>query len=141
MKIAVSASGPYLNSPVDPRFGRCQYLTIVDTDTMGFEAVPNPAANAAGGAGIQAAQMVVQKDVEMVLTGRCGPNASEVFEASGVPITTGVDGTVEDAAKRCAKGELYPNALPGTGPGQGRMRGESRVGKRMWSNRRRRSIR
>ncbi len=75
MKVAASASGPDLESAIDPRFGRCQYLTIVDTDSMEFESMPNQAASAAGGAGMQAAQLVVQKGAKAVLTGRCGPNA------------------------------------------------------------------
>jgi len=55
MKVAVSATGPSLDSPIDPRFGRCQYLLIVDSDSLDFEAVENPAVMAPGGAGIQAA--------------------------------------------------------------------------------------
>ena len=30
MRIAVSASAPDLESPVDPRFGRCPFYLIVD---------------------------------------------------------------------------------------------------------------
>jgi predicted Fe-Mo cluster-binding NifX family protein len=42
MKIAVSATGTDLNAQVDPRFGRCANFILVDTDTMAFEAIPNP---------------------------------------------------------------------------------------------------
>jgi len=123
MKVAVSASGPELGSPVDPRFGRCQYLTIVDTDSMDFEAIANSAASAAGGAGISAAQLVVQKGAEAVLTGRCGPNASQVFQASGVPVIMGVGGTVGEAVERYKKGELSsgPQAAMRGGGGGRRM--------------------
>jgi predicted Fe-Mo cluster-binding NifX family protein len=108
MKVAVSASGPDLSSPVDPRFGRCQYLAIVDTDTMEFESIPNQAVSAAGGAGISAAQQVVEKGVGAVLTGRCGPNAYQVFQASGVEVVQGAAGTVEEAVQRYKSGELSP---------------------------------
>jgi len=37
LKVAVSASAPSLDAPVDPRFGRCAYFVIVDPDTMQFE--------------------------------------------------------------------------------------------------------
>ena len=37
MKIAVSATGPDLDAEVDPRFGRCAYFAVGDTDTMEFE--------------------------------------------------------------------------------------------------------
>ena len=42
MKVAVTASQPDLESPVDPRFGRCEYFIIVDTETGQFETYENP---------------------------------------------------------------------------------------------------
>ncbi|NHV96508.1 MAG: hypothetical protein HA494_01770 [Thaumarchaeota archaeon] len=48
MKVAVSAAGGSLDAQVDPRFGRCPYFVIVDTDTMAFEAIPNTSADAMG---------------------------------------------------------------------------------------------
>ena len=56
MKVMISASGDTLDSSVDPRFGRCAYFVLVDTDSLQFEAFPNDSAMASGGAGIQAAQ-------------------------------------------------------------------------------------
>ncbi|MCJ7594880.1 MAG: dinitrogenase iron-molybdenum cofactor biosynthesis protein, partial [Desulfobacterales bacterium] len=41
MKIAVSSTGNHLDSPIDPRFGRCAYFVIIETDDMGFEAFEN----------------------------------------------------------------------------------------------------
>ncbi len=97
MKIAISASGRDLDAEVDPRFGRCQYFIIADAETEGFEAVDNTSAGASGGAGISAAQMIVDKGVEAVLTGNCGPNAHGVLSAAGIKIITGVSGKVKDA--------------------------------------------
>src|SRR4030042_2416072 len=94
MKVAVSASSPYLESPVDPRFGRCPYYLIVDPKTMAFEAVENPHVGASSGAGIQAAQLVAQKSVEAVLTGRCGPNAFQTLKAAGGKVVDGATVTV-----------------------------------------------
>jgi predicted Fe-Mo cluster-binding NifX family protein len=108
MKIAVSASGADLDSPVDPRFGRCQYLAIVDSDSMAHEATANPAATAPGGAGIQAANLVVQKGADVVLTGRCGPNASQVFQGSNVRVISGIQGTVREAVEQYLAG---PSAI------------------------------
>jgi len=46
MKVALSATGPGLEDLVDPRFGRCRYYIIADTETLQFEAVVNSGASA-----------------------------------------------------------------------------------------------
>lgn len=50
MKIAVSSNGKNLDSQIDPRFGRCAYFLIVETDDMNFEAFKNDNLALAGGA-------------------------------------------------------------------------------------------
>jgi predicted Fe-Mo cluster-binding NifX family protein len=97
MKIALSATGPTLDDEIDPRFGRCQQFIIADTENDSFEVLNNSSAAAAGGAGISAAQMIVEKGVEAVLTGNCGPNAHGVLSSAGIKIITGVSGKVRDA--------------------------------------------
>ncbi len=123
MKVAVSSDAAGLDSQVDPRFGRCPYFIIVDTETMDFEAVENPNVMAMGGAGIQSAQLIANKGAEVVLTGNCGPNAFQTFSAAGVKIIVGVAGTVRDAVERFKRGELQattqPNVSSHFGMGQG----------------------
>ena len=85
MKIAVSSQGDSLDAAASPVFGRCPIYLFVEPETMEFEAVPNPAMNQAGGAGIQAAQFVVNQGVDAVLSGNLGPNAYDVLNAAGVP--------------------------------------------------------
>ena len=132
MKVAVSASAPSLDAPVDPRFGRCAYIIIVETDTMQFEALQNPAQYAGGGAGIQLAQIVASKGVKAVLTGNVGPNAYQALSAAGIQIITGVSGTVREAVMKFKSGELRtvpsPTVPPhyGMGMGMGRGRGMGR---------------
>jgi hypothetical protein len=67
MKIVVTSNGRDLDAPASPMFGRCPVYVFVDTDTMQFEAVDNPAMSAAGGAGIQAAQFVVEQTARLRL--------------------------------------------------------------------------
>ncbi len=86
MKIAVSADGTDLDAVASPVFGRCQGYVFVDTESLSFEGVANPALGAAGGAGIQAAQFVVENGVEAVVTGNVGPNAYNVLDAAGVAV-------------------------------------------------------
>jgi len=82
MKIAISASGSDLSSSVDPRFGRCPFFLLVDTDTMEFEAVENSNVSAMSGAGIQSAQFIANKGAKALLTGSCGPNAFQTLQVN-----------------------------------------------------------
>jgi len=124
-KIAVTASSNEIDSPVDPRFGRCPYLLIVDPETMEYEALDNVYAGASGGAGIQAAQRLAAEGVEALLTGSCGPNAFETLRAAGVRVIVGARGTVREAVERYLSGEgleeaSRPDAPPHYGMGKGR---------------------
>jgi predicted Fe-Mo cluster-binding NifX family protein len=115
MKVAISTSGQDLSGMVDPRFGRCPYFLIVDTETMAVETVPNGAVGTAHGAGIQAAQLVASKGVKAVLTGNVGPNAYGALYASGINVLTGVSGTVAEALERFIRGELSATSSPTVG--------------------------
>lgn len=106
MKIAVTAKGTDLEAAVDPRFGRCPYFLVVDSETLECTAVENPNQSAGGGAGIQAAQLMAEHDAEAVLTGNCGPNAYRTLEAAGVDVIVGVNGTVREAVERLKAGDL-----------------------------------
>jgi predicted Fe-Mo cluster-binding NifX family protein len=128
MKIAVSSSGNDLDSQVDPRFGRCAYFVIVETDDMGFEAFENGSIALGGGAGIQAAQFVASKGTKAVITGNVGPNAVQTLSAAGIETFVGQSGTVREAIERYAKGKINSTSTPnvadhygmGSGAGIGR---------------------
>jgi predicted Fe-Mo cluster-binding NifX family protein len=132
VKVAVTSTGNKIESPVDPRFGRCVNFLIVETDSMSFEIVPNAAVGSAHGAGIMAAQLIASKGVKVVLTGQVGPNAYNALTASKVKIITGVSGTVLDAVEKFKRGELKQTERPtvsghfglgGRGMGRGMGRG------------------
>jgi len=99
MKIAISSSGKDLDSPIDPRFGRCQYFIFVDPETMEFEVSENEGLMASGGAGVQAAQSVVQKGASAVITGNLGPNAASALSASGIKVYLVPGGTVKEVTE------------------------------------------
>jgi predicted Fe-Mo cluster-binding NifX family protein len=97
MKVAVTANGVDLDAPISPVFGRCSTYILVDTETMQFKALDNPALSAPGGAGVQAAQFVIEHGAQAVLTGNVGPNAFGVFRAADVPVFLLGNGTVHSA--------------------------------------------
>ena len=119
MKICVSATGNNLEAPLDPRFGRCHYFIIVDTKTMQFEAIPNIATNATGGAGIQAAQTITNKNVKTVITGNIGPNAFEALSTAGIEIITGASGTIKEVIDQYKNGKLQKTGAATVGEHSG----------------------
>ncbi len=101
MRIAISSTGPELESAVDSRFGRCAGFLIYDLDNDTHEFVDNGQnREAASGAGVQAGRTVVAQNVSAVLTWHCGPKASQVLEQGGVTIHNGYDGTIQDAVAK-----------------------------------------
>ena len=112
MKICITSDGDNLDSRVDPRFGRCRYFLIVDTDTLTFEAVQNTNAEAMGGAGIQSAQLIAEKGVKAVLTGNVGPNAFLTLQSADIEVITGVTDTIREAAEKYKRGEFKPTQGP-----------------------------
>ena len=108
MKIAITSKGTTLDDQVDPRFGRCAHFVIVETDDMACEAITNGNAAAGGGAGIQSAQLVAEKNAKVILTGNCGPNAFRTLEAAGIEIVIGASGTVREAIEQYKAGKLSP---------------------------------
>ena len=127
-RICVTAASGNLDAQIDPRFGRCQYLLIVESETMAFEAVPNIASNAASGAGIQAAQVIASKGIKVLVTGNVGPNAFQALSAAGIKVVTGAFGNVKEAIEKYERGELKETSSPtvrghhGMGGGRGRGR-------------------
>lgn len=117
MRIAVTAENPNLDSAVDPRFGRCPYFVIVNSDDMSFDALANPHRDRQGGAGIQAAKLMAEQGVQAVLTGSCGPNAVEALNAAQIRFVNGTTGTVRQAVEAFLQGQGAGagNPAPGTG--------------------------
>lgn len=107
MRVVVTSDGSSLDAAVSPVFGRCQTYVFVDTDTMKHEAVANPAAGAAGGAGIQAAQFIIQRGADAIVTGNVGPNAFGVLRSAGVPVyLSSGPATIQQALDDFKEGKL-----------------------------------
>lgn len=119
MKICITSENNSLDSKLDPRFGRCQYFIIVDTDTLEFEAIKNPNVDAMGGAGIQSAQLLASKKVKSLITGNVGPNAFQTLQAAGIEVFTVASGTVKDVIEKYKKGELKIASGASVGPHKG----------------------
>lgn len=99
MKVCITSLGRDLYSEIDLRFGRCNFFIFVDTDSMQYDAIENPWKEAQQGAGIQAAQMVINKGVKKLITGKVGPSAERVLIKAGIIIIYST-GKIMDAIKK-----------------------------------------
>lgn len=86
MKIAIPVDEKRFDSTVCVSFGRTPYFLFYDTDTKEEVYWINQAADSQGGAGIQAAQKIVDQKADVVLTIRCGENAGDIFKAADIAI-------------------------------------------------------
>lgn len=114
-RIAVTCVSDAPDTAIDPRFGRCQYFMILGPDGR-IEIVPNAAKDLGNGAGIQAAQEMIDRKVEAVITGDVGPNAYRVLSAAGIDIYVGCGGAAKEAIERYRRGALA-QATGATSPG------------------------
>lgn len=107
MKIAVTAKGEKLESPMDPRFGRASYILVVDPETLEFQALDNSEnKNAFKGAGIQASVTISDAGASVLLTGYCGPNAFKALTAAGIKVVNDMEGSVMDGISAFQQGRL-----------------------------------
>lgn len=86
MKVAIPVNDQSITSGVCQSFGRTPYFMMYDTDSKKEEFLENAAAASRGGAGIKAAQVIVDQKAEAVLTPRCGQNAADVLEGSDIKL-------------------------------------------------------
>ena len=87
MKIVLTTASSSLDGELDKHFGRAPGFLIYDTESQSCEFVDNEEnVNAAQGAGIQAAQNLINTGADCVITGHCGPKAFKVLNGAGIKI-------------------------------------------------------
>ena len=107
MRIAITATGTDVDSHVDPRFGRAQFILILDESGSIVEALDNSQnLNAMKGAGIQAGKVLSDKKVDVLMTGHCGPNAFKALNAARIKVVVEQSGTVKEALDRFNRNEV-----------------------------------
>ena len=84
MKAIFTAQDQYLESLKDDRFGRCPWFIQIDTESLDWKAYPNPGVGHPSGAGVAAAQFVIDQKVEAVISGDFGPHAANAFRAAKI---------------------------------------------------------
>ena len=106
MKIAIPVDEKTLESNVCASFGRTPYFLIYDIETKESIFIDNSAAASTGGAGIKAAQTIVDNKVNALLTPRCGQNAADVIKSADIEIFKTTSASVKDNIAAYIDGKL-----------------------------------
>lgn len=86
MLTALSVKNPELSSDLSDAFGKSKYFMIYDTDSKSFEFIANPFLAELGGAGIQTARLLIEKNIEAVITTHIGLNSLRFFKATKIRV-------------------------------------------------------
>lgn len=106
MKLAITSEGATLDANIEERFGRWPYYLILDSDTMEFEAIPNPDLQLSGWAGRQSLDLMREKGISFVLAGTCGTSTLKAFEKAGIQLIPRMSGRVRDVVEQFKAGVL-----------------------------------
>lgn len=105
-RLAIPTTGPGADVLVAPTFRRCSHLVFVDTTNMSWTATKVGNGFAGGEGCFQLARLIVEAQAQLLLTGRCGPNALGILAIAGVKVVQGVEGGVREAVAAFARGAL-----------------------------------
>ncbi|KPJ57036.1 hypothetical protein AMJ49_02660 [Parcubacteria bacterium DG_74_2] len=108
MKIAISSTGENFADNISEVFARCPYFIIAEIENQEikkFEAIKNESENQMGGAGISAAQLMAEKNINAVITKNVGPRALDVLNQFNIEIYFG-DGTIKEILQKFIDGKL-----------------------------------
>jgi predicted Fe-Mo cluster-binding NifX family protein len=119
MKVAISATGKTTDTLLDMRFGRCEYFQIYDTESGEVKIIENKGQLSGGGAGIAAAQQLIDEKIDVIITGSLGPNAYEIIEKSEIKSYKCGDISINSVLEKFNKGEL--SELKEAGPAHNSM--------------------
>jgi len=106
MKIVIPVDDKDMGTNVCVSFGRTPYFLIYDTVTKESLFLDNSAAESTGGAGIKAAQIIVDNKADALLTPRCGENAAEVLKAANIKIFKTTSASTQDNIDAFMVGKL-----------------------------------
>jgi len=106
MKTIIPVDEENEDTTISGSFGRAPYYMMYDTvdGTVGF--IRNTATDNPSGAGVEAAQIVVDSGAGVLITPRCGSHAHGVLRAAGIAVLKAMPGAASDNVKVYLEGGL-----------------------------------
>ncbi len=83
MKIAIASEGKSIDSEISSKGGRALYYLIFEDKKL-TEIIKNPFAIGGGGSGWSVIHMLADKKVDLVVTGKIGPNMESALKEKGI---------------------------------------------------------
>jgi len=102
MKIAISSTGKELSDSVAELFGRCPYFVIVEIENSKItkaDAIKNDNENQASGAGMSAAKLLAENNVNVIIARTVGPRAMDVLKQFNIEVYNG-EGVIKDVIQK-----------------------------------------
>ena len=108
MIIGIPVDNNTMEANISSHFGRTEFFLIWDSETEKPLFIVNDAMNAQGGAGIKAAQVLVDNNIDATISPRLGQNAYEVINGANIKIYASEGMSVKDNLDKLNKGKLSP---------------------------------
>ena len=108
MRIAITSLGAGLGARLDPHFGKCKQLLIID-DNDRFDAWPSPTGGDSGGQGVSLAARLTETECDALITGVINPQAYDVLRESGIDVYRADKGSILELVELVRNGSLQPS--------------------------------
>lgn len=110
MKLIFTTSGQDWEAKLEEKFGRAPGFLLHDEDTNSVQWSSNEKnQEAEHGAGIQAAQKVIEMGADTIITGNLGPKASSTLKSANIKAYAGhKDKTIKENYDLYQNGQLTP---------------------------------
>jgi len=106
MKLMIPAEKNSMDEEMSLSFGRASGFILYDTDAGTDSFIENPGKDNQGGAGIKAAQAVIDSGAEVLLSPHCGTNAADVLKKTDIRVFSSRPGTVRGNVELFLREEL-----------------------------------
>lgn len=106
MRIAIPVNEKDIHSVVCLSFGRAPYFLVYDTETKKTIFLENIATEIKVGAGIKAAQFLIDNNIKVIIAPGYGENSAKVLLRAGIKVYKNVNACAEDNIKAYEKDEL-----------------------------------
>jgi len=106
MKYVLATNDKNLFANISPVFARAYYFAIYDTETKEVEFVENKASQSQGGAGVKAAQLVVDLNADKLIVMRLGENSYNVLRLTNIEVLQTPSDSIINIFTNCANSKL-----------------------------------